>query len=144
VFDGEVLNRQALAGQVFGDHALRRALEAIIHPLVTREIEWAIKETAGRGGKLVVLAAPLLYEAGLDGICDAVWLTDVDEATQLRRIMARDKMPEADARARIASQMPRKEKRHRASLIIDTSDDMAATRAQLARHYEALLAQLNC
>jgi len=143
VFDGEALNRRALARQVFGDDALRRDLEAIIHPLVTRGIERAILEAANAGEKLIVLAAPLLFEAGLEGMCDAVWLTDVDERTQLRRVMARDGMAESEARARISSQLPSDIKRGRASLIIDTSGDIANTRAALKRHFDALQMQLD-
>jgi dephospho-CoA kinase len=68
---------------------------------------------------VVVLMVPLLFEAGLDGLCSEVWLVDCDEDQQLQRLMARDGAGEADARARIAAQWPLARKRPLADRLID-------------------------
>jgi hypothetical protein len=40
---------------------------------------------------------PLLFEAGLEGLCSEIWLVDCDKAEQLERLMMRDRCSEADA-----------------------------------------------
>jgi len=142
VFYGEALDRRALGRVVFADAGRRRVLEAIIHPLVIDGVESAIREAAVAGKSLIVLAAPLLFEAGMESMCDAIWLTDVDELTQLRRLIRRDGISESEARARISSQLSREAKRQRVSHIIDTSGDIADTQAEIQRRYEELLKRL--
>jgi dephospho-CoA kinase len=67
----------------------------------------------------VVLMIPLLFEAGLEGLCSEVWLVDCDEEQQLERLMTRDGLNEADARARLAAQWPLARKRSLADAVID-------------------------
>jgi dephospho-CoA kinase len=69
----------------------------------------------------VVLMIPLLFEAGLEALCSEVWLVDCEEAQQLARLMARDQLSEADARARIAAQWPLARKRGLADVVINNS-----------------------
>ncbi|RPA82729.1 putative dephospho-CoA kinase [Ascobolus immersus RN42] len=114
------LNRAALGKRVFGDSEERRAdravLNRIVHPAVRREMMKAIFWNWIKGHWAVVLDVPLLLEAGLDAVCGEVVLIDVsDEELQIGRILGRDKeiggtMTREDARRRIQSQMPRKEK----------------------------------
>jgi dephospho-CoA kinase len=67
----------------------------------------------------VVLMIPLLFEAGLEGLCSEVWLVDCEEEQQLRRLMARDGLDEAAARARLAAQWPLARKRALAVVVIE-------------------------
>ncbi len=68
------IDRAAVAGRVFSDRALLGWLEALLHPLVSREyLEW--REALGRLPSppgLCVTEVPLLYEAGGDARFDAV------------------------------------------------------------------------
>lgn len=57
-----------------------------------------------------------------------VW---VDEPTQIQRLMRRDSLSEAEARERLAAQMPLEEKRRRAQFVLDNSRSLEDTRAQL-------------
>jgi len=66
-----------------------------------------------------VLVVPLLFEAGLETLCSEVWLVDCDETQQLQRLMARDGLGEADARARIAAQWPLARKRQLADVVLN-------------------------
>jgi len=56
--------------------------------------------------------------------------------------MARDGIPEAQARARMASQMPVAEKARRAHYVIDNSGERVETERQVKTVYESLLAEL--
>ncbi|MDY0269266.1 dephospho-CoA kinase [Trichloromonas sp.] len=119
------LDRPALAAVIFADPRARRDLDGIMHPAIAALAETRLRELSARA-PLVVYEAPLLFEAGAEGRVDAILVVTADEATQLRRLMARDGIDEAAARARIAAQMPLAEKVRRADYVIDNSGDSEA------------------
>ncbi len=124
VFDGERLDRRALGEIVFADAQARAALEDIIHPLV---IERMRRETQEGSARIVGWDVPLLYECGMDRLCDEVWCVHVPPREQLRRLMRRDGLTRAQAMARIDSQQPLAEKKQRADHLIDTAGSQRGT-----------------
>ena len=114
---GGEIDRAALGQIVFGDGAERRWLEQLLHPVVRSCFKAKLQELAAE--PVVVLVVPLLFEAGLETLCSEVWLVDCDETQQLQRLMARDCLGEADARARIAAQWPLARKRQLADVVLD-------------------------
>jgi dephospho-CoA kinase len=62
----------------------------------------------------------------------------VDVATQLARLMRRDGLSEAQARARIDSQMSLDAKSRLADVVIDNSKDIADTRRQVLAAWQGL------
>ena len=74
---------------------------------------------------------PLLYEAGLDKLCDRVWCVSLPREMQVQRLMARDGFTRAEAEARLSSQMDAAEKARRADVVIDTSGSIQYTRDQI-------------
>ena len=136
------LDRRAMAERVFGDAASRRALEAILHPLVQRQMVDEI-EAAGREGVAVtILNVPLLFESGMDVLCDETWAMSAPEAAQLQRIRARDGLSERDARARLDAQLSMSERNARASRVIDSERPIEKTRAELKQLYQQLLRRI--
>ncbi len=133
VFTGDALDRPALAALVFGDQQALSRLNGIMHPLIRAEIERRLRAGAQADVPLMVLDAPLLYEAGLETLCDEVWCTWLPQSTQLARLMRRDGLSRAQALRRIRSQMSALEKRRRADRWIDTRGSMADTEAQALR-----------
>ena len=113
----EEIDRAALGQIVFGDGAERRWLEQLLHPIVRACFKAKLQELAAE--PVVVLVVPLLFEAGLETLCSEVWLVDCDETQQLQRLMARDGLGEADARARIAAQWPLARKRQLADVVLN-------------------------
>ena len=113
----EEIDRAALGQIVFGDGAERRWLEQLLHPVVRACFAAKLQELAAE--PVVVLVVPLLFEAGLETLCSEVWLVDCDETQQLQRLMARDGLGEADARARIAAQWPLARKRQLADVVLN-------------------------
>ncbi len=136
-FGTEILNedgtlaRKKLGAIVFQDKEKREALNAIIHPAIRKRMLEKKEELLARGEKTIVFDIPLLYENNLFHLVDKVLLVYVDEKTQLKRLMERDRAGEKDARRRIASQMPLAEKRERADAIIDNSGTIEETEKQL-------------
>ena len=137
--DGQ-LNRRALADVVFYDAAAKRALEGVIHPLVQRRVMDVIH---GEHDALVaVLDVPLLFETGMDVLCDACWTMSAPEGVQLERVCARDGLDEERARARIANQMPMEARNARADRVINTDRPIEKTRQELTQLYQQLLKRI--
>ena len=129
------LDRSALGRIVFHDPSERLWLEQLVHPLVRQRFDDALQQLAA--APTVVLMIPLLFEAGLEGLCSEIWLVDCDPATQLQRLMTRDQLNEADARARLGAQWPLERKRPLADLVIDNRGGPEALEPQLATALEA-------
>lgn len=135
------LDRKAIARRVFTDPVARRALEDMVHPIVRRRL-WAEADAhLAAGHPVVFLDIPLLIENGSYQQVDRVWLVWVDAETQFRRVMARGGIDEADARRRMAAQMPLDDKRAYAQVIIDNRGTLAETRAQVEQALRAEVAR---
>lgn len=133
------LDRKALGAVVFSDVQARRDLNAIVHPLVRQEM---LARMADSGAPVVVLDIPLLYETGMETMAHEVWVVHVPRDIQVQRVMARDHLTQAEAIARIDSQMPTEEKVRRADVAIDTSGTFLQTRRQLEAHWQEVLARI--
>ncbi|HXT69995.1 MAG TPA: dephospho-CoA kinase [Vicinamibacterales bacterium] len=132
------LDRKALASLVFTDVDARRALEAIVHPVVYRAIERWFEGLARSGHGAGIADIPLLFETGREHDFDAVVVTTCPPAVQKARVMKRDSVPLADAESRIASQMPLEEKVTRADHVIDTSGTFEETDRQVREIWTSL------
>ncbi|MCX5168388.1 dephospho-CoA kinase [Streptomyces antibioticus] len=111
------LDRPKLGSIVFADPEKLAVLNGIVHPLVgarSRELEEAAPEDA-----VVVHDVPLLTENGLAALYDLVIVVDADPGTQLDRLVRLRGMTEDDARARMAAQATREERRKIADIVID-------------------------
>lgn len=112
------LDRGKLADIVFHDEAKRRELESIVHPEVQRLIAEGISEHTGTDA-VVVIDSPLLIETGAYRAMDLVVVVSADPNTQIERVVADRGIPEADARARLAAQMPLDQKTAVADRVLD-------------------------
>lgn len=126
-----VLDRAALAAQVFGDAQKLAVLNAITHPHVRTRMEALEREAAQRGEAWVVQDIPLLFEGGLEAGMDAVLVVDAPLLLRVARVMARSGLTEAEVRARDARQMPAAEKRGRATVVLENHRDRAELEAQV-------------
>jgi dephospho-CoA kinase len=127
------LDRPALGHIVFGDPAERHWLEQLVHPLVRQRFEQELTTLAEQpveaNQAAVVLMIPLLFEAGLEGLCSEVWLVDCDEGQQLARLMARKGHTQPEAQGRITAQWPLERKR----LLADRTISNRGNPEELAR-----------
>jgi dephospho-CoA kinase len=130
------IDRRGLAAIVFRDAAARRDLEAIVHPVVYRNIEQWFAGQAG--APLAVADIPLLFETGREGDFDVVVVAACSPDEQVRRVIARDGLPEADARARLDAQWPLADKIARADHVVWTTGSAEETR----RRVDALIGAL--
>jgi len=142
VRDG-VVDRGLLGAKVLDDPAALARLEAIVHPLVAESRAAFLTEAAKKGGQIVVLDIPLLFETGLDRDVDAVVLVTAPETVQRERVSKRPGMTPEHLAVILERQMSDAEKRARAHFIIDTSGDLAATGRQVRGILRALAGAKN-
>ena len=143
IMNGETLDRKALAARVFKDINERRALEAIMHPMIQRRMINKLEAASAAGERVVFLSVPLLFESGMDALCDQVWLMALSADVQVKRAMARDKISEEEARARIHSQMPIEEKLKRADVKIRTDQPLPHSMQEINALYSDLIKRVN-
>ncbi len=133
------VDRERLARLVFGNPEELAALEAITHPAIVAELRERVA-AARRSPQTaaVVVDAPLLLEAELDGACDALVFVDCPREVRLARAQARGWDPEELDR-RESHQSPLETKRQRARFIIDGNGPLETTFRQVQRLWQSLL-----
>ena len=135
------LDREALGAVVFADPAARARLGAITHPRIGQRMMQRAVEAHEAGAAWVIYDAALIVENGLHQGLDALIVVALPPDVQLGRLMARDGTGEAEARARVAAQMPLEAKLAVADFVIDNGGTLEETRGQVERLYRELEAR---
>jgi dephospho-CoA kinase len=133
------LDRRALGAIVFEDPSARARLDALVHPKVRAEEARRAAEIESGGAAVLVSDAALLVEAGAHLRFERLVVVHCEEDQQLARLMGRDGLTEAAARARIAAQMPVPEKRRFAHELVDTAGSPQETDAAAGALAQRLL-----
>ena len=128
VIEDHRVSRLRLKELVARDPDALARIEAIVHPLVAKDRAAFRDATTAR---IAVFDIPLLYEIGADSWLDAVACVTTSPETQRRRVMDRGTMTEAEFETILAKQVPDREKRARATYVIET-DTLARARDQVA------------
>ena len=119
VVDGAV-DRGVLGQRVFGDAVALKRLEAILHPKVRVSRTRFLRTARARGGSLVVLDIPLLFETGGEVQCDLTCVVSAPRFVQANRVLGRRGMTAEKFADVLSRQMPDAEKRRRADFVIPT------------------------
>ncbi len=119
--DDGSLNRSLLAQRAFASEEGTAALNAITHPRIAERTEQAFAQARAAGVQWCVYDMPLLVEQGRDKDMDAVIVVDVGVEERLRRLVQHRGVDEADARRRIAAQIPDQQRLAAATHIIDNT-----------------------
>lgn len=93
-------NLKKLGALVYQNPKALADLNAITHACVRREVEKVLAQKP----KLAAIDAIALFESGLDSLCDVTVAVTAPMEERVRRLMARDSIPESYARSRIAAQ----------------------------------------
>lgn len=111
------LNRRLLGELVFSDKESLRKLNEITHKYIVDEI---VKETKKHKNSLV--DAPLLFETGLDRICDKIILVLCPEDVRMKRIMERDNITSKIALNRIKNQADYRNYIKKCHFVVENTD----------------------
>ncbi|MEO0456985.1 MAG: dephospho-CoA kinase [Cyanobacteria bacterium P01_A01_bin.114] len=124
------LDRSKLGEIIFNNANEKYWVEQQIHPFVRQRFQ-TVAETYSPTQTLVY-AIPLLFEAKLTSLVSEIWVVTCSPEQQLERLMARNHLTLAQAKARIMSQMPLHEKIIRADVVLDNSGSQAALFSQIS------------
>ncbi|MEE2912210.1 MAG: dephospho-CoA kinase [Planctomycetota bacterium] len=124
------INRSALGEIVFVDVQKRERLEQLIHPLV-RLIQTEQFDGAPEGTIALVIDAPLLFETGLDLLCDAIIFVDTPREIRLKRVLETRGWDANELGIREAAQLPLDTKRNKADYVVTNGDELQAVKRQI-------------
>lgn len=125
------LNRAELARRAFASEADTQRLNAITHPAIRAELQRRFDLAEAQGAEAVVYDMPLLVDLGMHEQMDLTVVVDVDAEERVRRLVAHRGLDEADARARMARQLPDAERNAAADVIIDNNGPLEALAPQV-------------
>lgn len=132
-FGEEILNqgqldRRRLRELIFTDEAAKEWVEALLHPLVKREM---LSRADQQDSAYVVLEIPLLFEAGYQNLLDRVLVIDVPPALQVDRVVSRDEVPQSQVESVIRAQISAKARLKQANDVIDNTGSLEQLREQV-------------
>lgn len=123
-----VLDRRRIAQMVFGTsneaHTRLDALDRLIHPRVLDRHWQLLQQHEQDGTPLVAIETALLYEVGLEDGFDHVIVVDATEDLRVARTMERSDMSRQEVLDRMAQQIPAKDKRGWADVVIDNNSTL--------------------
>lgn len=137
-FNGE-LDRAKLGAIVFAEGAKRELLNSIIHPLIfEKQNRWLLEREREKADAICIIDAALMIESGGWKRFDKIIIVWCAPLIQLKRLMLRNNLSEAQAVLRINSQMPQNEKKQFADFLIDTTTGFEAAKKQTQEIFNQL------
>ena len=124
------LNRPLLASLIFSNPKEQEWSKETQGQVILEELA-SLRNRLAKTEKLFFMDIPLLFELSYENWFDQIWLVDVTEETQLKRLMSRNALSQEEAEKRITAQLSLNGKRNRVNLIIDNNGLQEATYQQL-------------
>jgi len=123
------LDRRKLREEIFANPLARQWLNELLHPLIRQHM---LQQCQQADSPYCILMVPLLFENNLQSLVQRTLVIDVDEATQIRRTIQRDKTTEEQVKAIIAAQCPRQQRLMLADDVIANGDEVTLLQRQNA------------
>ena len=140
VKEGKV-ERRSLGSVIFSDKEKRKALEALLHPLIYDEIK-RLSVEEDKLGKPYFIDIPLFFENGRYPIERSLVVYATKEQ-QLERLIDREGYTKEEALKRINTQIPVEEKRKLATYVIDNSGTLTQLGQECERVKKEILNDSN-
>lgn len=124
------MDRSKMRARVFADPETKKALEALLHPLIREESQ---RRIAAARAPYVIHVVPLLVESpDYRRRVDRVLVIDAPEELQVERVRSRSGLSEAEVRAIVAAQATRAQRLAAADDVIENRGTIEALREQVA------------
>ncbi len=138
--DDGTLNRAKLGDICFADRAQLRKLNALMRgPLLRLFFSKLFAAFFHQRSGLVILDAPLLFETPLHLVCSTTLMIRVSAETQLRRLITRDHLSDAQARQRMQSQKPPSELAQKADTVIENEGSLEQLESHITQWWRQQL-----
>lgn len=132
------LDRASMRARIMADVDARRQLEAITHPRIFQAItDWLAQQSAA-GTPVAGVEAALMVETGSWRLYDTLVVVSASPDVQVARVMARDGVDEAGARAVLAAQLPLADKERVATHVVRNDSSREALEAAVTTLAAAL------
>lgn len=119
------LDRRELSGIVFQDDKLLLQLNKITHKHILNSIiEWAKNAASNSRGNIAVVQAPLLFESGLNKLCDINVCVLASDEHCLRRMQTRDGFSYEQAKIRLSKQKDNAFLKQNCDYVINNDSDI--------------------
>ncbi|NRT12803.1 dephospho-CoA kinase [Flavobacterium sp. 14A] len=140
IFDGEELNRAALASIVFNDSEKLLQLNAIVHPAVRVHFEsWFNNHL---GATYIIYEAAILFESGNYKKCNQVICVVAPLDTRIQRVVSRDNTDIASIEKRINSQWTDEQRINKSDYVIENVN-LATAKLKVEEIHKILLIKQN-
>lgn len=135
----ETIDRKRLATIVFGTDGMLEELNAIVHPIMYKEIEKRILSLRANGTKApVIVEAAILIEAKWTALADIVWVVETDKAAVVDRVSSQRGMSPNETEARISKQLSNRERREHAHLVIRNNGTVEDLEREVSAAWDTL------
>ncbi|MDR3281762.1 MAG: dephospho-CoA kinase [Endomicrobium sp.] len=138
LYSNGALNRKKLADMFFSNKEIKLKVEKILHVHIIFRINEIILQNVNKFD--ILIDVPLLFEVGLNKICDKVVVVHASYDVQVSRIALRDKLSYYQIKKRISSQMPIEQKIELADFSIDNTN----SKKDLEKNVKDLYKLLTC
>lgn len=130
---------KTLAAIVFSQPDQLSALEAILHPIVFNEIEYAYADAKQQQAPLFIAEVPLLYETGMENLFDTVITVYADSEIAKKRFIAKTTTPVEEFNRRMHRQLDITQKIKRADYAIHNNGSLQELETAVATLYPQLI-----
>lgn len=132
------LDKSKLAEVAFSSRRNQSILNSLIHPRVREKFQDFVVEKEA-DNKVVVADVPLLFEGDFDKLVDYSLLIFTDRDIRIKRALKRGNLTREQIENRMELQMPEKEKKKRATYVIENNSDLENLQQKVDHLYEKLL-----
>ena len=133
------LDRQKLGRLIFSSASKRKMLERLTHPAIIAKIKKQVKDFIRRNKKaVIVIDAPLLFEAKLEKMADKVVVVWCAKKCQIERLLRKTSLRRSEIEKRIKAQIPIDIKKKRADFLINNSYNMARLKHQAKQLWDKI------
>lgn len=138
-FNGEELDRKALANLVFSNSSMRAKLEAITHPIIGELANEAFAELSKAGASVLVYDCPLFFETKLrEQKFKGIILVTAKKDTKIARLVARDNISRKLAEKRLLNQLSDEEKIPLSTIVIENNGDLYQLEQRVKEVFEGM------
>lgn len=132
------LNRKKLGELVFSNSEQLAKLNSILHPLIKKELRRQIENLKRIGKTKILLEVPLLFETGIDALCDYTIDLEVERKTQIARLQQRNGYTYEHAVDRIEAQVSPKFRKSKADLVIENAENVESSKQLVIKYFEKI------
>lgn len=136
--DDGTLNRARLAALAFASPEQTQVMNQLMHPAIVQRIQRELDDLTEKNTALVLLDVPLLFQSGLNALCDRTVAVVASAAIREARICTRDGLTKQQAQTRMNAQPANDYYEMRADYVLYNDSDRAVLNEAVAALWEQI------